>query len=163
MQLSLQDRIFASPHDRFAVLALAITQVLCVPHNISLRANIHGTPNPSARRVAMRRTDWTLSRVNGHIVFLATLVMRLGFATAFLATALIAVPTEPPHTVMRGRCALLVVDVTLCLAIAQTRPDRIHSGAIAIHGDEMVALPPRFVPAWTVGTIAEIDESLRAR
>lgn len=65
----------------FAVLALAITNVLCVPHNISLCATIHGTPNPSTRRVAMHRTDWALSRVNGHIVVLKDFVMRIGFAT----------------------------------------------------------------------------------
>ncbi|KAJ7874615.1 hypothetical protein B0H13DRAFT_2348453 [Mycena leptocephala] len=139
---------------RFAVLALAITNFL---------------------RVAMHRTDWALSRVNGHIVVLKDIVMRPGFATAFLATALIVMPTEPPHTVipscvaakfMHGGCALLVVDVTLCLAIAlivRTVIHRIHSSAIATHGDGMVALPPQFVPAWAVGTVAEIDESLRAR
>ncbi|KAJ7739247.1 hypothetical protein DFH07DRAFT_840302 [Mycena maculata] len=113
-----------------------------------------------------RRTDRWLSRVDHHILVLACLITNWGMATLitlfFQSTIDFTVIISPcaNEMFMIARCAPVVLNTALPIAsisILYHASGRIARRARDIHGEEMVVLPQKIVPAWSLGTVSETD------
>ncbi|KAF7360070.1 hypothetical protein MVEN_00735100 [Mycena venus] len=120
---------------------------------------------------ATRRTDHPRSNVNDHISSLASVVLA-GFLAYLVASMLIFAPDNviPPcvaNRFMSVQCAPLMLDLTVPVAIVAIllfAVFRIHHLSRAIYGNELIALSPPpppptvLVPAWGMGTVAEVAQ-----